>query len=82
MHPSIYRIFDEYSNVFLNSRDFPFRNRNEEIRQTILPENGFWDDGKIVSIEDPAATRILVLGNAGIGKSTLINKVFGAEVVS
>ena len=68
--------------MFLNFRDLPFRNRIEELRQTMLLENGFWDDEKIVSIEDPAATRILVLGNAGIGKSTLINKVFGAEVVS
>ena len=60
----------------------PFRDRIEELRPFTLPESVFWGDEKIVTIEDPAATRILVLGNAGIGKSTLINKVFGAEVVS
>ena len=39
-------------------------------------------DREVVNIEEPGAIRILVCGNTGVGKSTLINEVFGAEVVS
>lgn len=34
-----------------------------------------------MEIEDPAAIRILVCGNCGVGKSTLVNEIFGVEVV-
>lgn len=81
MHPSVYLIFDEYTNVFLNSRVLPFRNKIEELRGTILTKECFWNDRDIVSIEGLEAFRILVCGNTGTGKSTLINEVFGAELV-
>lgn len=54
--------------------------------QTAGPESrvvnklGFWNDlvdGDGDSSEDPGAIRILVCGNTGLGKSSLINKVFG-----
>ena len=47
-----------------------------------MRQDGFWNNAEAMSIEDPGAIRILVCGNSGIGKSTLINAVFGAEVVS
>ena len=47
---------------------------------------GFWTDRKTLEIEELRNIRILVCGNTGVGKSTLINKVFGVsgsdEVVS
>lgn len=67
--------------MFLNSRVLPFRANIEELRGTILTKEGFWNDRDIVSIEGPEAFRILVCGNTGTGKSTLINEVFGAELV-
>lgn len=39
------------------------------------------DDREEKETADLPAIRVLVCGNTGIGKSTLINKVFGVEVV-
>lgn len=44
---------------------------------------GFWLDAE-EDEEDPSnpgAIRVLVCGNTGVGKSTLINKTFGVDVV-
>ena len=44
---------------------------------------GFWQsDEEIVDPQRPGTIRVLVCGNTGVGKSTLINKVFGVEAVS
>ena len=47
---------------------------------------GFWNDTSAVEIDELKTIRILVCGNTGVGKSTLINRVFGVnlgdEVVS
>ena len=48
----------------------------------MLPDETFWSEDGILDIHDPAAIRILVCGNTGVGKSSLINAVFGAELVS
>lgn len=74
-------MFDEYSTVFLDSKALPFRNEIEELRDTVLTEDVFWNEREIVDTEDRGAIRILVCGNTGVGKSTLINEVFGAELV-
>ena len=42
----------------------------------------FWEHGKDETPVQLDAVRVLVCGNNGIGKSTLINKVFGFEIVS
>ncbi|KAL8723618.1 MAG: hypothetical protein Q9181_007246 [Wetmoreana brouardii] len=80
LHPSVYLIFDEYSTVFLDSKALPFRNEIEEVRDTMLTTDGFWNEREIIDTEDGGAIRILVCGNTGVGKSTLINEVFGAEL--
>ena len=68
--------------MFLNSKNLTYRADIEKLRPTMLPEDGFWIERETISIEDPGAIRILVCGNSGIGKSTLINEVFGTELVS
>ncbi len=56
-----------------------------------IPNRGFWGDRAALGtdepgIDEPEKIRILVCGNTGVGKSTLINRVFGLtpsnEVVS
>ena len=75
-------IFDRYCHVFLDSKDLPFRSNIEKWRDITLSNDGFWNDREMLKIEEPEAIRILVCGNTGVGKSTLINEVFGVEVVS
>jgi predicted GTPase len=40
---------------------------------------GFWNEREIGEPNKPPVMRILVCGNTGVGKSTLINKVFGVD---
>lgn len=41
----------------------------------------FWEHGRDEAPVQLDAVRVLVCGNNGTGKSTLINKVFGFEIV-
>ena len=74
-------ILDEYSNVFLYCRALSFRSHIESLRSMVLNDDVFWGERETVDIEEPGAIRILVCGNTGVGKSTLINEIFGVEVV-
>ena len=67
--------------MFLDSKALSFRKDTEEFRSTVLTKDVFWDERETVHIEEPGAIRILVCGNTGVGKSTLINEIFGVEVV-
>lgn len=67
--------------MFLDSKALSFRHDIEILRSTVLTKDVFWGERETVDIEEPGAIRILVCGNTGVGKSTLINEVFGAEVV-
>jgi predicted GTPase len=49
-------------------------------RDLQILNQGFWNDREVTVPKELGAIRILVCGNAGIGKSTLINKIFGVEV--
>lgn len=45
-----------------------------------LPNRGFWNLNQLENPDlKPGAIRILVCGNTGVGKSTLINTVFGVS---
>lgn len=46
------------------------------------PNVGYWNDEEVIESENLQAIRILVIGNTGVGKSTLINRVFGVPMVS
>lgn len=81
IHPSVYLVFDEHNTLFLASNALSFRNRIEQLRDTTLTKDVFWEEKEIVENTEPGAIRILVCGNTGVGKSTLINEVFGAELV-
>ena len=92
LHPSVYLLRDEYANDSLNIQMFGFKNGTsplEKWRPKMLgdgayevPNQGFWNIQVPVSLQNPGAIRILVCGNCGVGKSTLINTVFGDEVTT
>ena len=42
-----------------------------------LINQGFWTDRETSEIDELKSIRILVCGNTGVGKSTLVNRVFG-----
>lgn len=87
IHPSVYLLLDKYIGISLDMKSFPFHPHLERWRQRILGQTGnsalgsmgFWNDAGRAEPEDPGAIRILVCGNAGVGKSSLINKIFGVS---
>lgn len=44
-------------------------------------EKVFWDHAPMDTDSNLKAIRILICGNAGVGKSTLLNKVFGLPLM-
>ena len=89
IHPSVYLLLDEHVNVSLETKEIKLQRYIEDWREKMLgPQDsgantGFWldaDDEEDAS--NPGAIRVLVCGNTGVGKSTLINKTFGVDVVS
>ena len=92
IHPSVYHCLDEFVMQASALSKMPDRERVETWRAKMLGtkhhilNHGFWSDGDILENDSLKAIRILVCGNCGVGKSTLINRVFGVsredEVVS
>jgi Uncharacterized alpha/beta hydrolase domain (DUF2235) len=92
IHPSVYQLLDEYLVTALTKDALAHRENLEKWRSKMLGEKsdllnqGFWTERSALEIEDLKSIRILVCGNTGVGKSTLINQVFGVsgsdEVVS
>ncbi|KAF2164250.1 hypothetical protein M409DRAFT_56937 [Zasmidium cellare ATCC 36951] len=87
IHPSVYMLLDEHINVALDTKEAKLQRHLEEWRERMLGSTnglvnfGFWgDEDKSAALDGVSALRILVCGNTGVGKSTLINKTFGVDV--
>ena len=88
IHPSAYLLLDEHINVALDTKEAKLQRNLEDWREKMLGTQnghinfGFWGDSNIDDEINPGAIRVLVCGNTGVGKSTLINKTFGVEVTT
>lgn len=86
VHPSVYLLLDEHINVALDTKEAKLQRSLEDWRETFLGSSngitnfGFWGKLDLDDNLDPGAIRVLVCGNTGVGKSTLINKTFGVDV--
>lgn len=84
IHPSAYFIFDTSENISDGSYSWEFDKHFILFRTRVIRnEKGIWWKQSLGREDDLLAKfRILVCGNAGVGKSTIINRVFGIDVVS
>lgn len=86
IHPSVYLLLDEHINVALDTKEAKLQRHLEQWREKMLGSQngvvnfGFWGGEDDNSALDSGAIRVLVCGNTGVGKSTLINKTFGVNV--
>ena len=83
MHPSMYCILDRHSRFYEQAlfkhrkKDLAdFQERCMQDTEDVQP----WLEGLQLQASGVKAFRILVCGKTGVGKSTLINKVFGVEM--
>ena len=83
IHPSMYCILDRHARFYEHSvlkhrkKDLAdFQERCMADTEAIQP----WLEGMSLQASGVKAFRILVCGKTGVGKSTLINKVFGVEM--
>jgi GTPase SAR1 family protein len=85
IHPSVYLLLDTKPAMALETQKLKFLGPIESTRELMLGvrdgivHRGFWGDNEIISQVKMPPIRILVCGNVGVGKSTLINKVFGVK---
>lgn len=90
IHPSVYLVLDEHIGISLETKELELQRQIEDYREKMLGSKdgivntGFWLDGEddMDDSVSAGAIRVLVCGNTGVGKSTLINKTFGVDVVS
>ncbi|KXT04957.1 hypothetical protein AC578_10334 [Pseudocercospora eumusae] len=88
IHPSVYLLLDEHMNVALDTKEAKLQKHLEEWREKMLGIKnghvnfGFWGEEESDAPGELGALRVLVCGNTGVGKSTLINKTFGMEVTT
>lgn len=87
IHPSVYLLIDEHMSVALENKEVKLQRQVEDWRERMLGAdkhgmlNEHWQELGDDS-PNPGAIRVLVCGNTGVGKSTLINNIFGVDVVS
>lgn len=85
IHPSVYHCLDEFVVQASTLNNMSDRGRIENWRAKMLGtehhflNQGFWSDGDPQGNDELKTIRILVCGNTGVGKSTLINQVFGVN---
>lgn len=86
IHPSAYLLLDEHIHVALDTKEARLQRQLEDWRETMLGKQnnamnfGFWGDEENTNALEGGAIRVLVVGNTGVGKSTLINRTFGVNV--
>lgn len=85
IHPSVFCLLDRYPRFYEHSHVKSLRKKLAEYRDRSLQETEAglppWLEGLQLQASGVKAFRILVCGKTGVGKSTLINKVFGVELV-
>ncbi|MCJ1402217.1 hypothetical protein MMC11_005437 [Xylographa trunciseda] len=88
IHPSVYLLLDVYTWIAQHSRIKPFVSIVSEFRAKSMLEGQEipWivdrELAQRLARSEVNAFRILVLGKTGVGKSTLINKVFGTKLTA
>lgn len=85
IHPSLFCILDRTPILFEQARFRPYKAQlaDFEVNDMRASHDGDapWFQGSDLLASNVKAFRILVCGKTGVGKSTLINKVFGVEMV-
>lgn len=87
IHPSVYQCLESFIIQTLPLSKMPDEKRIEKWRPKMLgtrhhvANQGSWNDEDADPLEnnDLKTIRILVCGNTGVGKSTLINRVLGVD---
>lgn len=86
IHPSVFCILDRNPRYFEMARFKYYKEQLAEFEINCLRGDSGeippWLEGSELLASGVKAFRILVCGKTGVGKSTLINKVFGVEMVS
>lgn len=79
IHPSAYLIYDREFSISTNSRDWSFQDEFCNFRRKGVSREAekVWEQSSEVIDENIKKVRILVCGPAGVGKSSLLNKVLG-----
>ncbi|KAL8775566.1 MAG: hypothetical protein Q9209_000062 [Squamulea sp. 1 TL-2023] len=87
IHPSVYQCLEYFVIQTLPLSKMPDEHKIERWRPKMLgtrhhiSNQGAWndDDPDLLDNDNLKTIRILVCGNTGVGKSTLINRVFGVD---
>jgi ribosome biogenesis GTPase A len=79
IHPSAYLIYDREFLISTNSRDWSFQEEFCNFRRKVVSREAekVWEQSSEAIDENIKKVRILVCGPAGVGKSSILNKVLG-----
>lgn len=83
VHPSVYQVLDENPSIRDVSGGWPFSKALSLFRHRAIPDEGyiFWEHPSPAMKKRLEKIRILICGAAGVGKSSLVNKVLVGNYV-